>query len=73
MEKIYLSENKNYDLETLDLNEPHVLDSIELSRTDRNKYGLISLILSIIAIFVFFIPINNNIPLESSTREPLPL
>ncbi|MGO1468475.1 MAG: YjiH family protein, partial [Tissierella sp.] len=62
MEKINLSKNRDYDLNTLDLNEPHVLDSLELNKSDNTKFGLISLLLSLIAIFVFFVPINGNIP-----------
>ena len=61
-EKINLSKNRSYDLDTLDLNEPHVLDSIELDGPDKTKFGIMSLILSIIAIFVFFVPIKNNVP-----------
>lgn len=62
MDKINLSKNKDYDLSMLDLNEPHVLDSIELDRADKTKFGIKSLILSLIAIFVFFVPIDGNIP-----------
>lgn len=62
MEKINLSNNRDYDLETLDLNEPHVLDSLELNKADNSKFGIISLVLSLIAIFVFFVPIDNNVP-----------
>lgn len=60
--KINLSENRNYDLSTLDLNEPRVLDTIGLNKTDWQRAGLKSLILSLIAIFVFFIPVAGNIP-----------
>lgn len=62
MEKVNLSKKKGYDLATLDLNEPQVLDSIELDKVDRFKSGMISLVLSVIAIFIFFVPINNNVP-----------
>ncbi len=62
MEKINLSKDRDYDLTTLDLNEPQVLDSIELDRSDKTKFGIMSLILSLIAIFVFFVPMNGNIP-----------
>ncbi len=61
-EKINLSKNRDYDLTTLDLNEPHVLDSIELDSADKTKFGIMSFILSIIAIFIFFVPVNGNIP-----------
>lgn len=59
---INLSENKNYDLTTLDLNEPRVLDTIDLNKSDLQKSGMKSLVLSLIAIFVFFIPVAGNIP-----------
>ena len=60
--KINLSENRDYDLSKLDLNEPQVLDKIELNKKDNTKFGIISFILSIIAITVFFVPINGDIP-----------
>lgn len=62
MEKINLSENKNYDLSELDLNDPKVLDSIELNKSDWIKGFTKSFIITAIAIFVFFIPINGGIP-----------
>ncbi|WP_313757280.1 nucleoside recognition domain-containing protein [Tissierella sp.] len=62
MEKINLSENKDYDLSKLDLNDPKVLDSIELNKSDWIKGFIKSFIITAIAIFVFFIPINGGIP-----------
>lgn len=62
MDKINLSKNRDYDLTTLDLNEPQVLDTLELDAADKTKFGITSLVLSLIAIFIFFVPINNNIP-----------
>lgn len=62
MEKINISENKNIDIQSLDLNDPKVLDSIELNKNDYRK-GLIQFLLfTFIAIFVFFIPIKGVIP-----------
>lgn len=62
MEKINISENKDIDISSLDLNDPQVLDSIELNKKDYTS-GLIQfLIFTAIAIFVFFIPINGVIP-----------
>jgi len=62
LEKINLSENKDYDLSKLDLNDPKVLDSIELNKSDWIKGFIKSFIITAIAIFVFFIPINGGIP-----------
>lgn len=62
MEKINISENKDIDIQSLDLNDPKVLDSIELNKTDYRR-GLIQFLLfTFIAIFVFFIPIKGVIP-----------
>ena len=61
IKKINLSEEKDYDLTKLDLNDPKVLDNIELNKGHMTKGFIIALITSILAIFVFFIPINNNI------------
>lgn len=50
-----------HNLSELDLSDPKTLDGIALdSATMRNGF-IIALITSLIAIFVFFIPINNNI------------
>lgn len=44
----------------LDLNDLSVLDSFELSKSDFSKGMFKSIIFSLIAVFIFFIPININ-------------
>lgn len=62
MEKINISDDQTIDIASLDLSDPKVLDSIELSEKD-NRKGLIQfLIFTAIAIFVFFAPVNGAIP-----------
>ncbi|MBU5424922.1 YjiH family protein [Tissierella pigra] len=62
LKTINLSKNKDYDLSQLDLNDPKVLDSIELDRRDWTMGAIKAFIISAIAIFVFFVPINGGIP-----------
>lgn len=62
LKKINLSKNKDFDFSTLDLNEPSVLDSLALDKPDWQKSFVKFLITSIIAIFVFFVPINGSVP-----------
>lgn len=62
MKKINISDDKSIDVGSLDLADPQVLDSIELSKKD-NRSGLIKFLLfTAIAIFVFFIPVKGVIP-----------
>lgn len=58
---VNLSEQPDYDISQLDIADPKVLDQIALNRKDKTRGLIIALITSIIAIFVFFIPINGNI------------
>ncbi|MBF8983864.1 YjiH family protein [Lutibacter sp. B2] len=60
MEKINLSKNREYDLNQLDLNDPRVLDYIELDKKDWIIGFIKALIISAIAIFVFFVPLGNG-------------
>ena len=57
-----MSKNKDYDLSKLDLNDPKVLDSIDLDRADWIKGFIKAFIITAIAIFVFFVPVNGGIP-----------
>ncbi|WP_130807697.1 YjiH family protein [Senegalia massiliensis] len=61
MEKINLSEELDYDINQLDLNDPRVLDSISLNKSDYTSSLIKFLIISSIAILVFFIPIDGSI------------
>lgn len=62
LEKINLSKNEDYDLTKLDLNDPKVLDTIVLNKLDWTKAFIKAFIISALAIFVFFVPINGGIP-----------
>lgn len=62
MEKINISKNKDIDVNSLDLNDPKVLDSIELDKSDYVKGFFQFLIFTTIALFTFFVPIKGNIP-----------
>ena len=62
MQKINLSKNKNFDLVQLDLNDPKVLDTLELDKSDWTRAFIKAFIISAIAIFVFFVPVNGGIP-----------
>lgn len=60
--KINLSKEKNYDLNNLDLNDPKTLDTLELEKSDWMKAFVKFLIVTTIAIFVFFVPVNGSVP-----------
>jgi nucleoside recognition membrane protein YjiH len=60
--KINLSKEKNYDLNNLDLNDPKTLDTLELDKSDWMKAFVKFLIVTTIAIFVFFVPVNGSVP-----------
>ena len=62
MEDINLSENKDINVEDLDLADPQVLDSIKLNERDTRKGLFQFLFFTAIAIFVFFVPVNGVIP-----------
>ena len=50
------------DYEDLDLSDPKVLDSVELSNGDRTKAFFKFLIITALALFVFFVPVNGSVP-----------
>jgi len=54
------SRKKEYDISQLDLNDPKVLDSLSLDRSDWIKGFIQFLIITSIAIFVFFIPVSTG-------------
>lgn len=58
---VNLSETPDYDLNQLEISNPKVLDRIALNRIDKTRGLILALITSLIAILVFFIPINGNI------------
>lgn len=60
VESINLSERQDINPQDLDLSDPKVLDSIELSRADYTKGFLSFLAFTALAIFVFFIQIDFN-------------
>lgn len=62
MESINLSKNKDYNIDELDLNDHKVLDSIKLDNGDKTTSFIKFLLISALAIFIFFIPINGGVP-----------
>ena len=58
---VNLSETPDYDLNQLEISNLKVLDRIALNRIDKTRGLILALITSLIAILVFFIPINGNI------------
>lgn len=62
MERVNLSKNKNFDINQLDLNDPRVLDTIDLDRQDWIRSFIKAFIITALAIFVFFIPVKGGIP-----------
>lgn len=50
------------DYEGLDLSDPKVLDQVELSGAARTKAFFKFLIVTVVALFVFFVPVNGSVP-----------